>query len=260
MVLAVFRIAILVASCVVPSDRAGWRRAWNDQIRHYRAMLRARGVKGRYVRIRTWHHFVGAMRDAGRLFFEAPLGSNLRAAISSPFFCLGAMAAGLAAIAIDSHGLAITRAMLFPPYPDPSRLVLISEGGNLQTERHPIPPALLDYWRAHNQTFSGLAGYRWDRRGEAAVTAGFFEVLGTRPKTFLLRRIRQWLPAAGNQNLGVVGRLKPGVSAEDARQDLRRLAVRFWDAQGPSPYEPVQVISLVTRTRQPFYAYALLCL
>lgn len=258
MVLAVFRIAILAASCVVPGNRAGWRRAWMAEVRHYRALLRSRGVKTRYVRVRTWHHFIGAMQDAGRLFAETSFVAQLRPATRTPAFCLGLIAFALALIAAGSHGFAITRAMLASPYPEAGRLVLISEGGALQSERHAIPPTLLDFWKTHNRTLAGLAGYRWSQ-GTAWVTPDFFDVLGVRPRTFLLRRIRDWRPLVGPQNLGAIGRLKPGVTIEAAQEELRGLAFRYGRSPGASPTEPAQVMSLVARSRQPLYAYAGIC-
>lgn len=259
MALVVFRIAILAASCVVPRDRAGWRRAWIGEIGHYATLLRGRGLKRRYVRVRTWHHFIGAMRDAGRLFADTPAVVQLRSAMRTSAFCLEMIALGFAVIAAASHGFAITRAMLAPPYPDAERLVLVSEGAVLQSERHPIPRPLLDFWKAHNTTLAGLAGYRWNARGVAWVTPDFFEVLGARPHGFLLRRIRDWNAPDGPQNLGALGRLKPGVSAETARIELRDLAARYWRDRGSAIHEPAQVVPLVARTRQPLYAYAGVC-
>jgi hypothetical protein len=262
MMLVAFRIAILAASCVVPRDRGAWRRAWTSEIRHYDSLLRAHGLKKRYVRIRTWHHFIGAMRDAGRLFSETSVVLQVRAAIRTPTFCLGAIAIGLTAIAAASHGLAITRAMLAPPYPDAGRLVLISEGGALQNQRHAIPPPLLDFWKTHNITLTALAGYRWNSRGTAWVTADFFDVLGVRPGSFLLRRIHEWRPVSSQPDmgnaLGVLGRLKTGVAVGAAQTDLRDLAARYWGSRQPSSGE-VQVMPLVARIRQPLYAYAGLC-
>ena len=254
--LFLFRIAIAVASLAVPPSRAAWRRGWICEIRHYRTLLRRRGLKRRYVRARAWHHFGGAMLDAGRLFAARPGVIWTRSAMRTAAFSLGLIAVVIAAIALASHGLAITRAMLFPPYPDAPALVLISEGGVLQNNRHPVPPGLLDYWKTHNTTLAGVAGYRWGRHGIASVTPDFFTVLGTRPYCFLLHRVREWRPVTGPQDLGVVGRLKPGVTARAAQSELRGLAARYGDYPR---LEEVQVMPLVERTRQPLYAYAGVC-
>jgi hypothetical protein len=263
MMLVAFRIAILAASSVVPRDRAAWRRAWTAEIRHYATLLHARGMRNRYVRIRTWHHFIGAMRDAGRLFSQTPAAIQFRAALRTPAFCLGLIALGLTAMAAASHGFAITRSMLAPPYPDARRLVLISQGGVLQNQRHTIPPPLLDFWKTHNTTLAGLAGYQWNTRGTAWVTPDFFAVLGARPRCFLLRRIHDWRPLANQPDmgnaLGVIGRLKPGVDAANAQTELRGLAARYRGDRQSSASGDVQVMPLVNRIRQPFYAYAGLC-
>jgi len=260
MILAVSRIAILAASCVVPRDiRAGWRRVWMCELQHYAVLLRGRGLKNRYVQARIWHHFVGAMRDAWRLFSSTPGMLQLRSAMRTPGFCLGLIALGLAIIVAASHGLAITRTMLAPPYPDAKRLVLISEGGVLLSERHPIPPPLLDFWKAHTTVFTGLAGYRWDSRGTAWVTPDFFDVLGVRPRGFMLHRIHDWRPLGNDQDLAALGRLKPGVTAAAAQGTLRDLAARYRHERQPSPAQQAQVIPLVTRIRQPLYAYAGVC-
>jgi len=254
--LFLYRIAILAASLAVPRSRAAWRSAWISEIRHYRKMLRQRGLRRRYVRVRTWHHFVGAMLNAWCLFTGRPSVVWFHSAMRSPAFCLGAIALALALIAATSHGFAITRAMLFPPYPDAGRLIVISQGGILQNDRHEVPAALLNYWRSHDTTLAGIAGYHWNRHGTASVTQDFFTVLGTRPYCFLLRRVRQWQPLAGARELGVLGRLKPGVTPDDAQVELRSLAARYG---GYADSEEIQVTPLVTRTRQPLLAYAGLC-
>jgi hypothetical protein len=262
MILVVSRIAILAVSCIMPRDvRADWRRAWIAQIRHYATLLRSRGVKHRYVRARIRHHFIGAMRDAWRLISDTPGIRRLRLAMRKPGFCLGAIAFGLAAIIAASRGLAITRAMLAPPYLDGERLVLISEGGVLTSGRQPIAPPLLEFWRTHNTALTGLAGYQWNSRGTAWVTPGFFDVLGVRPSRFLLRPIHDWKPVANQEDVAVVARLKPGVTAADARSQLRDLAARYrhYQHSSGSPQVQVQVMPLVARTRQPLYAYAVMC-
>jgi len=260
MILVVSRIALLAVSCIVPSEvRTGWRRVWTAEIRHYATLLRARGLRKRYVRARIWHHFIGAVRDAWHLRSDTPAFRQLRLAMRKPGFCLGMIALGLVAIAAASRGLARTRAMLAPPYPDAGRLVLISEGGDVPNGRHPIQVSLLDFWKMHSTAFAGLAGYQWNLRGTAWVTPEFFDVLGARPGRFLLRRIDDWRPVTGQQDLGVVGRLQPGVTAAAAQSELRYLAARYWHYRRSSASEQVQVMPLVARTRQPLYAYAILC-
>jgi len=148
MILVVCRIAILAASGVVPrAARADWRRAWVAEIRHYATLLRSRGVKNRYVLARIWHHFMGAMLDAWDLLSDTPRIRHLRSAVRKPGFCLGLIALLLAAIVVSSRGLAITRAMLAPRYPDAARLVLISEGGALLS---PISASQLAYWKTES--------------------------------------------------------------------------------------------------------------
>jgi hypothetical protein len=256
MILVVCRIAILAASGVVPRTlRADWRRAWISEIRHYATLLRGRGVKNRYVRARIWHHFIGAMRDASRILSDTPAIRHLRSAMRKPGFCLGMIALVLAAIVVSSRGLAITRAMLAPRYPDAGRLVLISQGGVMLS---PISASQLDYWKAHNSSFTGLAGYQWSSRGAAMVTPEFFDVLGARPSRFLLRRINDWRPVANQQDLGVLGRLRPGVTAAAAQSELRDLANRYGGYQRSSLSQQVQVTPLLARIRQPLYAYLIL--
>jgi hypothetical protein len=162
-------------------------------------------------------------------------------------------------IAAASHGLAITRGMLAPPYSQAERLVLISQGSDVPGERHPIPPALLDFWKTHNSTLAGLAGYRWNSHGTAWVTPDFFQVLGVRPSGFLLRRIRDWRADTNQQDLGVLGRLKPGVATAAAQNELRDLAARYWGYRQSSALEQAHIIPLVARIRQPLYAYAGIC-
>ncbi len=260
MILVVSRIAILAVSCIVPRDvRADWRHTWIAQIRHYATLLRSRGVKNRYVRMRIRHHFIGAMRDAWRLISDTPGIRQIRSAVLKPGFCLGLIALGLAAIVVASHGLAITRSMLDPPYADAERLVLISEGGVLISGRQPVPPPLLEFWKTHSTALVGLAGYQWNSRGTAWVTPEFFDVVGARPSRFLLHRIHDWHPVTNQEDLAVVGRLKPGVTAAAAQSELRDLAAHYRSSQRYVASPQAQVMSLVARTRKPLYAYAVMC-
>jgi len=245
---------------MVPGEaRSGWRKAWVSDLRHYAGLLRRGGLKRRYVRARIWHHFTGAMRDAGRLFCERPAIRQARLALRTPQFCLGTVAVGLLGIVAGSGGLTVTRAMLAPPYADAKRLVLISEGGEVPGARHTIPAALLEYWKAHNNTMSGLAGYRWDAHGTGWSTAEFGGVVGAAPRIFLLHRIREWKPADARQDLAVVGRLKPGVTAATAQNELRDLAAQYNPYRRLSAADQAQVMPLVGRTRKPFWAYGVVC-
>lgn len=258
MVLLICLIAVRFVSCIVPrASRARWRRAWSSQIWHYHSLLRSRGVQSRYVRARTWHHFIGAARDARRLFLHTPSMRRIRLAMRRPEFCLATIAFLLASVVVLSRGLAITRAMIAPHYPDAGSLVLISEHNVLLDERHQIPVELLEYWKRHNTTFTGLAGYQWNSHGTAWVTAEFFDVLGARPQRFLLHPVTEWRPLGGQHYLGVLGRLKPGVAPETAVAELRDLADRYRDFQRPAP--TAQVMPLLDRVRQPLYTYAFVC-
>ena len=225
MVLLVSLAAILAASWVVPRPaRAGWRRAWVAEIWHYTMLLRDRGLKNRYIRARLWHHSAGALRDAWRIRVNAPGTRRVRAAMRTSAFSLGMIAFCLTAIVVFSRGLAITRSMIAPRYPDARRLVLISESGVLLGQRHAVAPSLLEYWKANNTTLAGLAGYQWDYRGDAWVTPEFFGVLGVRPRRFLLRRIVDWRAADNQRYFGILGRLKPGITPAAAQTELRDLA------------------------------------
>jgi hypothetical protein len=255
MVLAVCLIAVRAASCLVPrAARAGWRRSWIARICHYATLLRGGGLKNRYVRARIWHHSAGAVRDAWHIRTGTPGIRRIRLATRKPEFSLATIALALAAVAVASRGLSITRAMLAPHYPDAGHLMLISETSVLVDERHPIPVPLLDFWKAHNTTFSGLAGYQWNSQGTAWVTPDFFDVLAARPSRFLLHPVKEWKPVAGQHYLGVLGRLKPGVTAAAAQRELRDLADRYRHNDRPAP--SAQVMPLLPRIRQPLYSYA----
>ena len=260
MVLLVSLGAILAASWVVPRPaRAGWRRAWIREIWHYTTLLRERGLKNRYIRARLWHHSIGALRDAWRIRANAPGTRRVRGAMRTSAFSLGLIAFCLVAIAAFSRGLAITRSMIAPRYPDAARLVLIYELGVPLGERYAISPPLLEFWKVHNTTLAGLAGYQWNAQGDAWVTPDFFTVLGARPRRFLLHRIREWKPAERPRYLGVLGRLKPGVADDDAEYELRDLAARYRQYQRPHPFKEAEVMPLVARMRQPLYAYSVMC-
>ncbi|MFN7994986.1 MAG: hypothetical protein U0Q18_15370 [Bryobacteraceae bacterium] len=261
MLLAVSRIAILAASFVVPrAVRRKWRRAWTGEVRHYSTLLRTRGLKRRYIHARIWHHSAAAFRSAWRLACATPGMRWFRAVVRKPEFCLGLIGVALLTILVFSHGLAITRAMLAPPYPEPERLVLVSEASEPVGERYPVSPEMLEFWREHNTSFTGLAGFRWDSRGTAWITPGFFEVVGTHPRRLLLHPIKEWRPAAGSEELGVIGRLKAGITIETAQEELRRLGARYRHSPAAFADLQAQVTPFVGRIRQPFYTYILVCL
>lgn len=247
------------AAWLVPrSERPGWRREWLSETWHYAALLEERGLGPREIRARLWRHCAGAFSDAWQLREEALRIARIRVVLRKPGFCLGLIAIFLAAILAESRGLVRTRAMLNPHYPEAERLVLVSESGLMMGERIAVSPRLLDYWKAHNTSFTGLAGYRWDQQGTAWVTPDFFQVLGTRPQRFLLREIRTWKPAGSDAPFGVIGRLKPGVSATAAQNELRDLAGDFRFHLKSYPYPEATVTPLVARIRQPLYSYGVL--
>jgi hypothetical protein len=257
MVLIICLIAVLVASMLVPhTKRGGWRRAWIGRIWHYNTLLRDRGVRHRYVIARIWHHAIGAFRDAWHLRADTPGMQWFLAAIRKPAFSLGMIGVALVAIVAASRGLAITRAMIAPAYPEADRLMLICETGGLLNDRHPVGRTLFEYWQAHNESFTGLAGYQWDS-STGWVTSNFFQVLGARPKRFLLHRIRAWKPLDGQGQVGVIGRLKSGVTPAAAEAELRDLAARFRHYQRPA-FGEAEVRPLVARIRQPLYSYNLI--
>jgi hypothetical protein len=251
---------IWAASWLVPRMMRGrWRRAWISEIWHYNTLLRDGGMKNRHVASRLWHHSRGALRDAWRLRRDMPGTRKLGVLLHKPSFSLGVIAFFLAGIVAGSHGLAITRAMLYPGYPSADRLVLICETGGVFGERHPVAPALVEFWKAHATTLAAMAGYQWDSHGTARVTPEFFNVLGARPRRFLLRPIRQWKPVSQPHSLAVLGRLKPGITPEAAQNELTRLEASYWHDQQPSAFETVQVTPLVARIRHPLYSYDLIC-
>ncbi len=260
MVLFVGLIAVLAASWMVPAGlRADWRRDWIAQIRHYNTLLLVRGVKNRYVWARIRHHSISASLDAWRLRMEAPSTLQLRSAIRKSGFCLSLIALGMGVIVGMSRGLAITRAMLAPRNAQGERLVLIFEAGAFPGEQYPIPARLLDFWKTHNNTFDGLAGYQFNSRGTAWVTPEFFDVLGSRPRQFLLHSIHEWRPAVNQEYLGVIGRLKPGITLEAAQGELRDLASAYGKYRRPPHSQPAQVVQLLGRIRRPLRVYGGMC-
>lgn len=258
MISPVFQWAIRAAALLVPrAAREDWLRDWLSETWHYEALLKERGVPNPGVRI--WAHCKGAFADAWQLRAGGAGIHRLQTKVRKPLFCLALMAGVLVAIIAGSRGLAVTRSLLAPGYPDADRLVLISEKGIMLGEQLAVSPALLDFWKAHNQTLAGMAGYTWDSKGTAWITPGFFDVLGTYPRRFLLREISTWKPAANLRHLGVIARLKPGVKAAIAQRELRDLASAFRMNLKRFPYPEAQVVLLTVRMRQPLYSYATIC-
>lgn len=260
MITVVSQWVIRSAAWLAPrSARAEWRRTWLSETWHYAALLEERGLEPRAIRARLWRHCAGAFADAWQLRTEDMAVARVRGALRKPGFCLALIALALAAILAGSRGLVRTRSMIAPNYADAGRLVLISESGIMMGERIAVAPRLLEYWKGHNTTFAGLAGYRWDQRGTAWVTPEFFDVLGTRPRRFLLREIRTWKAAGNDAPLGLIGRLLPGVTPDAAQNELRDLADDYRFHLKRFPFQQATVTPLVARIQQPFYSYATLC-
>jgi hypothetical protein len=179
----------------------------------------------------------------------------------SPATSLALLLLSFLAVSLASHGYQATRWILSMPYPDPSGLVLISEVGVLPGQRMAVSPGLLEYWGPRVTKLSGVAGYRWDDDGSAYVTGGFFELLGGPPRGFVPRAIRTWRAVSQHDraSLGVIGRLKPGATMVDAKDELRELEENYRQNRRQYPFPRADITSLVTRLRQPFVTYGLIC-
>lgn len=186
---------------------------------------------------------------------------RVRSILEGPATCVASLFLAFAIVLAGSNGYAVSRSMLRVPYPASSQLVLISETGIMMGQRLGISPGLLDFWQQRSTTLSGLAGYRWDRGGYGFVTEGFFDLLGGSPRGFVPQRIQNWLPLPpGDQHLlGVIGRLKPGVTPAAAQRDLRQLAQIFRHFHGRYPFPEADIMPLVPRLRQPFVTYGTIC-
>jgi hypothetical protein len=240
------------------SLRADWRREWTAETQHYVARLRDRQIDDREIQLRFWRHAASALADAWNLRARTQLIPRLRASIRSPIFPLAVIVICLALIAGASHGLTTTRSMLDPALPNADRLVLISETGIMLGQRLTVPVPLLEYWKKDNTSFDGLAGYTWSATGTMWTTDNFFDVLGTRPRQFLLRTVSEWKPIGGHdvKSVGVIGRLKEGVSIQTAEKELRTLAGKYRLHKNRYPFPEPDVRSLIERINQPLYSYA----
>src|SRR4051794_25564394 len=83
----------------------------------------------------------------------------------SPITVVGLLVLFFVAVSVGSRGYQVSRWMLDVRYPDPSRLVLISETGVMMGQQMGVSPALVEFWQSHATKLSGIAGYRWDRDG-----------------------------------------------------------------------------------------------
>ena len=185
------------------------------------------------------------------------------------------------------------------PYPDPSRLVTVTEPGVVGP--FGVPAVHVVWWGEHAKTLKGLAGYRELRFSRGIATPNLFSLVGVRPalgrvfapgdQDVVLLSYEHWRGAYGGdpavvgsmvtldgepqriigvlppsptmpglpdlplwtladkydlnstRRFGTIGRLQPGVSAEQATRELMRLAgkvkprmiysVKLWPLRTP---------------------------
>src|SRR5260370_24115576 len=87
---------------------------------------------------------------------------RMPARAGAPSFCLGALVALIALIALASGGLRATRDVLLPlPYEEPERIATVAHGGMLVATRAAVRVRWTGWWRSQSRVLSGAASYTW---------------------------------------------------------------------------------------------------
>lgn len=178
------RAALAVAEKIVPaSGREEWAREWRGPLLGWMLDAADQGVAD--SRLALGNHVRSALADASRRRVASDLGG--------PAFCLGVGAVLLLAVAIGTHGFALTRLAASPlRFPDPDNVVMLSQGPPTLGVRLGFLEKELALFRGESKTVKSLATYTWyqteiaTERGTRAVTAAkvspeFFDVLQVAP-------------------------------------------------------------------------------
>ena len=255
---AVCRWLVWLASLLAPGPyRAEWRRKLNEELSDWR-ILADRGE----LPARPWGMLACAFslfQDTLRLRIQLERSENWSGRkIRSPLFPFCAIGAAVVLLAVCTHWFAGTRSLLGSlPYADPDRIVLFRTSLPFGGVRVGIRSTTLELWRSRSQTISPFASYLL-RGGVARVSPEFFDllgvppvqgrtfrpadrpgccrvvragtsapgVIGTMPRGFWFRllNVDEWVPLGQVATVQAMGRLKPGVTLQQAQEELRRIA------------------------------------
>ena len=252
------RRLIRLSSRFVPAPfRSGWRRHYEDEIEDWALLVDRGDILPQSRPLLAFTLSVAAATLRKRLQVEAN-PANARRLAGTPAFAMSVVLSAALALAALSGGFRGFRAMLAPlPYKEPGRVVEFRAFVPFLGLRNAIPAETLEFWRKGSRDIEEFAGY--SIQGHVMrVTPGFFRVLGIEPASgrligdgdrpgccavvreggsaanligtvprgfwFKSRQVDTWVPL-GDAGEGVlIARLKPGVSAAHAQQELRKLA------------------------------------
>lgn len=213
--LPICRGALRSAEWLLPKQSRGdWNRQWRGDLWRWMCADASAGAPDGFSPLLG--HTLAAFRDA--------LQARLHVSLGSPAFCLAAMFAMLATLALATDGFAITRLLAGGlPYRDADRVVLLAQGPSTLGVRLGFAESDAEVFRQNSRTVATVATYTWtsakfrDREvSTAKVSRDFFGVLGvaaTLPEeTFLASHdfwrgelsadpgaIGRWFPIDGRQ-------------------------------------------------------------
>jgi MacB-like periplasmic core domain len=158
---------IRLASLLVPDRRREeWVREWLSELHyaelHY-AQARAGEVHALAFASGAFHDAVWQHRDFWTL-------DRISRRAQSAKFCLGSLAAVVAAIVVASGFLPTTRGVLMPlPYRDAQNIVTVAQSRTMAM-RVGVPGRDVQLWRESSKSIEDIATYRWE--GDPAKPAG----------------------------------------------------------------------------------------
>ena len=172
---------------VPSSSREAWQREWTAELHYAARAMRERGEEARLV-----HFALGAFHDAAwhraRDWDRDQIEQAVSRGSQSAGFCMAALGALLAAIAVFSGFLPETRSVLLPlPYVDAGRIATVAQGGAALAVRSGIRGDWVRWWRSDSRLIEDAATYSWSEQivdqtptVRARVSENFFSLFGAR--------------------------------------------------------------------------------
>lgn len=159
--MAICRALVRIAAVLAPAERRqDWRQEWFAELCYRERFLRETSQWNRREAWRLIRRCLGAFPDAA-CYIASPRNFEtwMRDRARSPWLCLAAIGALLAAVALASGGFPATRELLFGPHAERSSMILLwmhPPSGGPETG---LPPDVVPAWAKHSVLLDRLAAF-----------------------------------------------------------------------------------------------------